>query len=106
MASFTSARLPGTDVNGSPAHANRGMSESISSASFILQGLDLILQRFDLVHKFVTVVGKPLDRARTLSADGIEELIEELGEEKILELTVLIEELCKSRLKESLMKTD
>lgn len=40
--------------------------------------------------------------ARTFTADEIEDLVEELGEEKILELSVLIEELGKSRLKEIL----
>lgn len=40
--------------------------------------------------------------ARTFTADEIENLVEELGEEKILELSVLIEELGKSRLKEIL----
>jgi len=40
--------------------------------------------------------------ARTFTADEIEALVEELGEEKIPELAVLIEELGKSRLKEIL----
>lgn len=40
--------------------------------------------------------------ARTFTADEIEALVTELGEEKILELSVLIEELGKSRLKEIL----
>jgi hypothetical protein len=45
--------------------------------------------------------------ARTFSPDEIEALVEELSEEKILELSVLIEELGKSRLKEILdEKTD
>jgi hypothetical protein len=38
--------------------------------------------------------------ARTFTADEIEALAAELGEEKLLELSVLIEELGKSRLKE------
>jgi hypothetical protein len=40
--------------------------------------------------------------AWTFTADEIEALVEEFGEEKILELSVLIEELGKSRLKEIL----
>jgi len=42
--------------------------------------------------------------ARTFTADEIEALVEELGEEKILELSVLIEGLGKSRLKEIIDK--
>jgi len=42
--------------------------------------------------------------ARTFTADEIEALVEELGIEKILELSILIEELGKSRLKEILEK--
>lgn len=40
--------------------------------------------------------------ARTFTPDEIEALVAELGEDKILELSVLIEELGKSRLKEIL----
>ena len=42
--------------------------------------------------------------ARTLSHDEVEALLEELGEQKILKLSVLIEELGKSRFKENLDK--
>lgn len=40
--------------------------------------------------------------ARTFTPDEIESLVDELGEEKVLELSVLIEELGKSRLTEIL----
>lgn len=40
--------------------------------------------------------------AHTFAADEIEDLVEELGVEKIIELLVLIEELAKNRLKEIL----
>ena len=44
------------------------------------------------------VVTSMASLARTFTADEIEALVAELGEEKVLELTVLIEELGKSRL--------
>jgi hypothetical protein len=43
--------------------------------------------------------------ARTFTADEIEALVEELGEEKILELSILIVELGKSRLMDILQET-
>lgn len=48
------------------------------------------------------VVTSMASLARTFTADEIAALVAELGEEKVLELTVLIEELGKSRLAEIL----
>lgn len=42
--------------------------------------------------------------ARTITAGEIEALVEESDEEKLLELSILIEELGKSRLKEIMEK--
>lgn len=56
----------------------------------------------DVAEQTGEIVETMASLARTFTADEIENLVEELGEKKILELSVLIEELGKSRLKEIL----
>lgn len=60
----------------------------------------------DAAERTGEIVETMASLARTFTADEIEDLVEELGEEKILELSVLIEELGKSRLKEILEAED
>jgi dihydroxyacetone kinase len=56
----------------------------------------------DVAERTGEVVETMVSLARTFTDDEIEALVEELGEEKILELSVLIEELAKSHLAEIL----
>lgn len=56
----------------------------------------------DTAERTGEIVDTMASLARTFTADEIEDLVKELGEEKILELSVLIEELGKSRLKDIL----
>jgi hypothetical protein len=56
----------------------------------------------DAAERTGQIVETMASLARTFTADEIEALVEELVEEKILELSVLIEELGKSRLKDIL----
>ena len=56
----------------------------------------------DAAERIGEIVETMASLARTFTADEIEALVEELGEEKILEPSVLIEELGKSRLKDIL----
>ncbi|WP_136718300.1 hypothetical protein [Halorientalis salina] len=56
----------------------------------------------DAAERTGDVVETMASLARTFTAEEIEALVKELGEEKILDLSVLIEELGKSRLKEIL----
>lgn len=56
----------------------------------------------EVAERTKDVVETMASLARTFTADEIVALVEELGEDKILELSVLIHELGKSRLKEIL----
>jgi hypothetical protein len=52
----------------------------------------------DVAERMADIVPTMASLARTFTPDEIEALVDELGEEKVLELSVLIEELGKSRL--------
>ena len=59
----------------------------------------------DVADRTADVVTTMASLARTFTPDEIEALVAELGEEQVLELSVLIEELGKSRLAEILDAT-
>ena len=61
-----------------------------------------VVPRSAVAERTQEVVTTMASIARTFTPDEIEALVDELGEEKILELAVLIEELSKSRLTEIL----
>lgn len=60
----------------------------------------------EVAERTAEVVGTMASLARTFTPEEIDALVDELGEEKVLELSVLIEELGKSRLQEILEETD